>query len=161
MQIKRAIISCFLLFTYSLGFAHNLIPHCQELVSEIGIFSNAKDGHHHLEHHTHVEIEDLDEDDILHENHLDDSLYDFIVCLLSEMEHPVNECQVEHSIPSTLNDDLSKQLSKTKIIAVLCSVWGLTNPNESLSEYNSEAAVQYSSPPLCNSPNRGPPSISC
>lgn len=153
-------ISFLLLLTYTFGFAHDLIPHCQELA--IGEKQNIS--HHHHEHHQHEPDVKLssEHDHIVHEGHYDENIYDLIVCILSELEHPADDdCHVSHYIPTKLNTDLTKQVSKTKIIAILVSVFSLTDQRKSLYEYNSEVAVQYSSPPLGNSPNRGPPSISC
>ena len=153
-------ISFLLLLTYTFGFAHNLIPHCQELAT--GQQQNIS--HHHHKHHDHKsDVKPSSKHDhIVHEGHYDENIYDLIVCFLSEMEHPADDdCHVSHYIQTNLNNDLTKQVSKTKIIAILVSVFSFTDQRKSLSEYNSEDAVQYSSPPLGNSPNRGPPSISC
>lgn len=159
MKIIKSVISVFLLLTYSLGFAHNLIPHCQELA--IGEQQNIS--HHHHEHHQHEPDVKLSSelDHIVHEGHFDENIYDLIACILSELEHPADDCHNSQYVPTKSNNDLTKQLSKVKIVAILFSVLGFTNQSKSPSEYSCEVAVQYSSPPLDNSPNRGPPSISC
>ena len=159
MQTKKAFISVLLLLTYSLGFAHNLVPHCEELT----IGEQQSSSHHHHEHHQHSSDEEnaLADQHISHNDHFDLGVYDLIACFLSEMEHPGNDCHFENCFLLKTSDDLTKQFSKTKIVIILYSVLGLLDQNESLSEYNSEFAEQYLSPPLGNSPNRGPPSISC
>ncbi len=152
-------ISLFLLLTYTFGFAHNLIPHCQELAT--GEKQNIS--HHHHEHHKHKpDVKpSYEHGHIVHEGHFDENIYDLIVCILSELEHPADNCHSSHYILASQNNDLTKQLSKVKIVAVLFSLLNFTNQRKPLSEYSCEVAVQYSYPPLDNSPNRGPPSFSC
>ncbi|MCB0410726.1 MAG: hypothetical protein KDD29_10940, partial [Flavobacteriales bacterium] len=88
MQIIRSSISFLLLLVYSISFAHDLIPHCHFSEATEQIAAENGEQHPHLENHKHAKIEDLDDDDILHQNHLDDSLFDFLVCIFSELDHP-------------------------------------------------------------------------
>lgn len=159
MQIKKAFISIILLLSFSLGISHNLILHCHELDNEEQQYSS----HHHHEHHKHTfdQENDLADQHIFHNDHFDLNTYDLITCFLSEIEHPTNDCNLEHYIPLKSENNLNKQFSKIKIVSVQITVWSLTDQIESLSTYNKEVVSQYLSPPLGNSPNRGPPSISC
>jgi hypothetical protein len=156
MQIGKIVISFLLLLTYSLGFAHNLIPHCQKFYS---VESNShqekeKEKHHH---------EDLssDHEHIQHEGHYDEDLYDLLVCFLNEMEHPANDCNVEHCFPARTNDASSKVFAKAKFITALLTVIAHVDESEQTSDYGSDSDAIYLSPPIDDSPHRGPPSLSC
>ena len=157
MKIIKPIITVFLLLTYSLGFAHNLFPHCQELIS-----GEYQASHHHHEHHQHESGEGTnpEHEHIIHEGHFDAGIYDFIICFLSEMEHPANDCNIENYVPAKANDNL-KELTKAKLIAVLFTLFRFTEQFETLLEYSRADVTIYLSPLLDNSPHRGPPSLSC
>jgi hypothetical protein len=79
MQLKKTLISFLLIFAYSIGFAHELIPHYH---AEDGFLIGEKAELHH-----HVSPKDRDFDDIFHADHLDDSFLDFLVCIISHSEH--------------------------------------------------------------------------
>jgi hypothetical protein len=157
MQIKRVVISCFLLFTYSLGFAHNLIPHC-----EASNIEHQENSHHHHEHHQHdSDDKDIDHEDIVHNGHLDAGFYDYFLCFLSDTEHPIHDCNLNHYLPANTYDKVDTELSKAKFIAVLITVFSTTEQDEALPKTRSEFASIYLSPPIGDSPHRGPPSFSC
>ena len=157
MQIKRVVISCFLLFTYSLGFAHNLIPHC-----EASNIEHQENSHHHHEHHQHdSDDKDIDHEDIVHNGHLDAGFYDYVLCFLSDTEHPIHDCNLNHYLPANTYDKVDTELSKAKFIAVLITVFSTTEQDEALPKTRSEVASIYLSPPIGDSPHRGPPSFSC
>lgn len=71
-----------LLAVYAVSFGHNLVPHCH---SDDVIVENGFDSEH-LNCHQHASPENQDEDDVLHQDHLDDSLFDYLLCILSELE---------------------------------------------------------------------------
>jgi hypothetical protein len=157
MKIIKSIISVSVLLTYSLGFAHTLVPHCQELIS-----GEYQTSHHHHKHHQHQpgEEKNPNHEHILHENYFDAGVYDLILCILSETEHPSNECNVDHYIPVNGNDNL-KELTKAKLLAVLFTLFQFPEQSDTLSDYIGEDVAIYQSPPLDNSPSRGPPYFSC
>lgn len=160
MQFVKSIISLFLLLTYSIGFAHDLIPHCHVDEAMEYMIEEHGEKHHHLEHHNHAKIEDLDDDDVLHENHLDDSLFDYVVCLLSELQHN-EDLAHQHYISATINNDSEKGFAKTKLLAVLLITCFELTSDESfvpIDRYNES----YSQLPFVVSPpHRGPPFLSC
>ena len=157
MKIFKLVISIFLLLTYSLWFAHTLVPHCQELIS-----GEYQTSHHHHKHHQHQpgEEKNPNHEHVLHENHFDAGVYDLILCILSETEHPANDCNIEHYVPAKANDNF-KELTKAKLITVLSTLFHFTEQPELLPENSSEDVAIYLSLPLGNSPHRGPPSLSC
>ena len=161
MQIIRSAISLFLLFVYSISFAHDLIPHCHFSEATEKIAAEHGEQHHHLENHKHAKIEDLDDDDILHENHLDDSLFDFVVCLLSELEHPASDAAHQHYIPVNTNDNSKNELTKIKLVAVLTVVFNLSAVTESPLPFGNNTTLVLQVPDIVSSPHRGPPFLSC
>lgn len=151
-------ISFFLLLTYTFGFAHNLIPHCQELA--IGEKQNIS--HHHHEHHQHQSEEETnpDHEHIPHEDHFDAGIYDLILCILSEAAHPSSECNVDLYFPINGNDSI-KELTKANLLGVLFTLFQFPEQSDTLSVYIGEGIALYLTPPLDNSPSRGPPYFSC
>ena len=157
MKLINPIIAVFLLLTYSFAFAVELVPHCH-IDNHIDI--EKEEGHHHG-HHQHVSPENKDADDVLHKNHLDDSLLDFVICLLSELEHPESDILHQHLIISELTNFNSKAVSKNKIIAVLASIFIepsvlMTNDKIDIPYLN-----EYQLLVVNSLPNRGPPTFSC
>ena len=82
MNHKKLAISLFLMFAYAIGFTHNVIPHCHHQAAD--------NQHEHTEHHQHLSAGDdhNNEGHVAHNEHLDEGVMDFIICLLSETEHP-------------------------------------------------------------------------
>lgn len=81
MQLKQSTFSLVLLLSYSLGFAHNLLPHC----SNPDQFSHSH--HQSHEHHSEELSNEVNDEHIAHDNHEDEGFYDFFLCLLSEVDH--------------------------------------------------------------------------
>ena len=74
MNFHKLIISIILLLTYSFGFAHNLVPHCND---------SGEESHNHApnhNHHYHADEEEIDSahSDIAHDDHFDEGINDFI-----------------------------------------------------------------------------------
>lgn len=94
MQLKKSIISFLLIFSYSFGFAHNLVPHCTEIHTEQeqGIIE------HHDNHHEHQEGELISENHlhIAHADHYDDGLIDLLVCALENVNHNDATCNLDY-----------------------------------------------------------------
>ncbi len=161
MQFKKTIISLLLLLTYSLGFAHNLALHCQE-VSHLGLsVHQEEENHHHHKHHQHSPDENInsDHEHILHEDHYDESLYDLVLCFLNEIEHPAEECNVQHYLPAKTNNVSKKDLAKVKLIVILFSISIDVRKSEIATDYAPNIRDTFSSPPLEQAPYRGPPSF--
>lgn len=160
MEFKRVVISCLLLFTYTFGFAHNLIPHCE--ASDIKHQTTHEgNSHHHHEHHQHTTEDNVDHEHIAHNGHLDGGLYDFIVCFLSDTEHPTNDCNLKHYLLSKTNEKVDTKLAKIKLASILFAISRIVKQDESFSNFSSKPAAIYLSPPIEQFPYRGPPSFSC
>jgi hypothetical protein len=160
MRLVKSIISLLLLLTYSVGFAHDLVPHCHVNKTTNWTFKNPTKKDHHLAHHKHTRAVDLDENTIVHENHLDDSLFDFVVCILSEIEHHEDFIH-HHFIPGTTDHSLEKKLNNPSLTHIIF-VSGLefspkesTIPSDTFSAHYTEASF------VASSPHRGPPTLSC
>lgn len=151
----KTIISIFLLFTYSLGFAHSIIPHCSG-VSEAGEHTATHEHHehgvteNHLDKHNHV----------THNEHFDDGFIEFITCLIHEAESHETGCTVEASYTVNVNDVSFQDKSKLIASVVLLSLFQteLNNQLVLFSPLNVEEI--YSSPPIKSTPLRGPPLLS-
>lgn len=85
MKMRNSLISFLLIFAYSIGFAHELIPH-YHVEDGFSLRKNA-------EMHHHVAQEDRDLDDISHNDHLDDGFLDYLVCIVSHADH-----SADHSV---------------------------------------------------------------
>ncbi|UKN01968.1 hypothetical protein K6119_00370 [Paracrocinitomix mangrovi] len=85
MQFLRSIIISSLILTYFVGFAHRLIPHYNEVQME-----NVAVTEHHHEHENGHTANDGDSH-VVHEDHIDADFFDYLLCLLSDLEHQGNE----------------------------------------------------------------------
>ena len=81
--MRTSLISFLLIFAYSIGFAHELIPHYHV---EDGFLIGEK-----AELHRHVSPKDRDFDDIFHADHLDDSFLGYLVCIISHTDHSAHD----------------------------------------------------------------------
>lgn len=145
----KTILSIFLLLIYSIGFAHNVIPHHHSYEVE-----------EHLLNHQHVNVVDLDEDDILHESHLDDSFVDYVLCLLSEIKHP-SSYHVDHHFISFPKEDASSKVFISKAIVVSAIILEKPSPNQSFTLVRTPYFTNYLSANTTSSPFRGPPFYFC
>ncbi len=160
MYFGKMFISCFLLLTYSFGFSHALIPH-QEKKDVYSQNIILQENEHHHQHHDHVKNEDTSNDHkhIQHENHFDESLYDLIACFLCELEHTSNTCEIQHYIPVRTIEEANHNFAKTKLATLLLAIIVGVEQIEPISKYDNNSKNNYLSPPLENSPHRGPPSL--
>jgi len=150
----KTIISLLLLLTYSVGFAHNLVPHCADFDTE------AHDNEHHHEHHSDAEEHGNEHDHVSHNNHLDENVFDYLVCLIHETETPDSDCSAEHCF--VLNNPTTfKKINKAQVAIVLFAIFQPIVHNETIVHYSTGIEINYLSPPLEKSPHRGPPSFSC
>jgi len=162
MQFKRVFISVCLLLAYSIGLAHDLIPHCHHCEGDGTLATeHAEEHHHHHEHHVHEHGEPVDHEHIEHADHLDEGLLDFIICILDETEHPSSEGNECYYAPAITNDISNQLLSKVKLAAVLVSLFAHPPDELDTKGHAGEATVAYLPPPLSSSPHRGPPSVFC
>lgn len=136
--------------SYTLGVTHNFLPHYHEETS-----------HHHQHHKHHNEDdENVKYEHILHQGHYDKGLYDFIICLIHDIEHPSKDCYFDSYIAIKTNKSL-KKIDKLKLLATLINVnqsHYLVSPP---SKYGFVASNIYFSPHTKTPPLRAPPSFSC
>jgi hypothetical protein len=166
MQFKRTVIALSLLFAYSLGFAHELIPHCHhnEGVAVLGEESATHSHEHEHEHHHHdqsQESEEHEHDHVQHQDHFDDGLMDFIICVLTAAEHPSSDADHCYQMPATTNAIKFTAWDKIKLIATFTAVFAEPVEEASADLLVPDADVAFLSPPLANSTDRGPPSFFC
>ena len=148
--------------TYVIGYTHTLLPHHQETNADEQNIAIIEDEHHHHDHHQHTPEVDASEDHqhISHENHYDEGLLDLVVCLISEVEHPENDCNLEYYNLVKTKVVIQNKLLKARFVAVFIAVLNLSGQSESSSEYGAGNNLVYQPPLLLNTPNRGPPTIS-
>mgnify|MGYP000465825418 CR=1 FL=1 len=119
MKFKKLIISIVLLLSYFLGFAHNLIPHCDEL-SEIIAVSKTQSSHQNFNHQHHQTNDNqTNHEHISHQNHYDESVLDLAICFLNEIDTPQSDCNAEHCVLLQTDDNSTKTISTKDLVKVL------------------------------------------
>ncbi len=148
MKARKVIWSVVLLLTYSLGFAHYLIPHSH----------TEGEGHDHA-HHQHLDIDNHNEDEfhIHHDDHVDPSVYDLLICLVSEMEHPEDNCAKDHSELTYTFLPTQKIETPIPLISALYAVVINGFPEVAESVSSSYEVPHYEPPSLIHTSLRGPP----
>ena len=68
-----------MLFTYTIGFAHDFIPHYHIEDIHVGVVSE--------DHHKHVDSDTKAVENVAHGDHIDSGIYDYLVCIFSEANH--------------------------------------------------------------------------
>jgi len=162
MQINKIVISLLLLLTYSFGFAHSAIPHVDGGHANLQSQTEAVSDHSHA-HHQHDEGETLasNHEHLSHDNHFDASVTDYMLCVLNDMENKDANCNVLQYIPIKRSNKNLENLSNMAIIAMAYSfIIILEQPVENAIHFSNEATF-FKSPALENSPNRGPPTLTC
>ena len=158
MRIRKVIAACVMLCTYTVGIASTLIPHCHhDTRTEHSVGDPDEARHHHHEHHQHHENNESDHDHIAHANHLDTGVLDFIICLLSEAEHPVSDGHHHFHVASAHLQLSAKPLIKHKIPVVPISLCIVLKKGTMPVQVKSGVNSIFQIPPLVSSPHRGPP----
>ncbi len=151
MQFYKTIISLLLLLTYSFGFAHNLVPHCGEFANE----NYNEIQHYH--HHKGGQDKNPEHQHIQHNDHADEGIYDFIVCLANETDDSGTECTIEHCFTFNSTDTSLKNISKLQTAIILFAVLQPIIQKEVITPSFTAIEINYLSPLIENSPHRGPP----
>jgi hypothetical protein len=95
MKIKQLIISIFFLFVYSLSFAHSLLPHENGFYAEhFPDVRNENETEHIHEHHCETPKESC----IKHNDHCDDSIFDLLICLFSDVNINHSNCDIKLNV---------------------------------------------------------------
>jgi len=138
-----------LLFTYSIGFAHNILPH--------NAFNLGQSEHNHQ----HIQTGSADEENyISHGNHFDTNWYDLIICALTDAEHGGEDCNLEHYIVPNTNSPL-ENIPTIQFVTLLFTFLTDETPDKPKIGYNINLQFSFLSPLLEHSPHRGPPAIIC
>lgn len=155
---KQSILAFLFLMIYFMGFSHGVIPHCQSKNAADEIGGN----HHHHEHHEHSVAEEENSDDhVVHNDHLDNGVYDFIICLISDLEHEDNDCNMHLCAKVNLQENSLNQFSKAKLFAVVSVLFNIEFFVKPKMVYSESISICISPPFLKNISHRGPPIISC
>ena len=143
----------FMLLTYSVGFAHNVIPHSH--IDETHEHSGSHEAHSH--HHHPNENVHQDHDHVAHGDHYDEGFYDLFICFLHEAEHQEEDCE-GHFYISTKSNRVVNKLQSNLFIAVLFSLVSETDGYNDSTEFDLNLADSYRAPSIVETPHRGPPS---
>jgi len=159
MSIYRSVISIFLLLSYSIGFAHGLVPHSQENANGVEPDTDNYDQFHQHKQHSHDQIAAIAHFE--HLDHCDDNMLDLLICLMDDTEHPCAEENAAFYTPSITGNTPSNKYVPVNIIAVLIAVFTDSGEDEDLVRSNFGAHLTQLFPPLFDAPFRGPPTVSC
>ena len=153
MHLKRVFISIILIFSYTVGFAHSIIPHCDNLFNGSHIHNISEEhNHNHLTNESHE-----DHEHITHGNHFDEGIYDLIICLFSDLDHGASECNMQHNTPLESSIDYGHQ-ENSKIISTFVSTFGTIEEVEKI-EISKLSEISYNIPELNAHSLRGPPTL--
>ncbi len=153
VNLKNIILAYFLILSYTLSFAHSLIPHSEGLI----------DGQHihdlsHEHNHSHSKVHSHSTDDhVIHADHFDENIYDYLICIFSDLEHGESECSIEHEAPT-------QEVNVSFLfVAVFYAVSNYHTIDDVLEQEKKERRViqkTFYSPPQQNAYSlRGPPSL--
>ena len=142
----------FMLLTYSIGFAHNVIPHSHS----DEVHEHETSGTEHSHHHHSVEHAHVDHEHVAHGDHYDEGLYDLFLCFLHEAEHQEDDCDVHYFIPTKSNRVLNKVQSNL-LVAVMFSLVNETDAYTAPADFEINLAESYRAPSIVDIPLRGPP----
>ena len=149
MSFKNSAIAFLLLFAYSIGFAHDLVPHYHIEDNQFGT--------KHSELHQHVSPENHGANVVAHADHLDAGFYDYLSCLFSQVHHSSNDTQeVLHHSSDNSFDKFEKNhtvfaVNEDKIIRI---------PYQKSSKVHSKPMLSYSDETSVIRSRRGPPQFS-
>lgn len=152
-----------LILTYAVGMSHELIPHCH--TAEFGSHDDSQHSEQHHEHHDNLHHDTEIEVDHSHSSEcvtLTEDWLCYIICLLSELEHPSSDFDVCFYVPNSINKikDNWLQISLFAVF-VLDSDSGEAITLSDHSGYAEGIIPHYASPPLSGTPHRGPPLHTC
>ena len=142
-----------------MGYAHVLIPHHQEIAVVENTLASTEGKHPHHQHNQKLDTSG-NHNLISHENHFDEGFLDLLVCLISEVEHPGNDCNLDFYNFANPKFVGHKELTKTRFVAVFIALFVLSEQNLKIAKYTFDNDLIYQSPSLHIAPNRGPPSLS-
>ena len=162
MRLKKVLISVLLIFTYTTGIAHNLIPHCHHADAE-QTCSDEHEVHDHHQHseksHNHSHSSNPSLDHSQSTDHSCEDLFCLIECILSDTDHKDHFAEHLAFRPS--------ETISSKPVKSINPMSGLNDKDickPILSYPFSRASLSTDKSPTATilfGPNRGPPSVSC
>jgi len=161
MKTTKHILSVLILFSIFGGITHNLFPHCQDLVL-YDSYTDERSEHHHHKHQIDLDNKThLNHSHKKHDNHVDEGIYDYVKCILVDVEIPHDNCNLSCFIfwnqKETINYDI--QFPNNIFLESLHS--NLFNHLKSSSLFTT-FRIDINCPPILkNTTLRGPPSIPC
>ena len=153
MQLRKTLISFLLIFSYSIGFAHNAIPHCDE--------AHESDLHHTHEHnHQHHSSDEVSSEHshIAHNDHYDHGIIDLLICALESSNHDDGDCKTECYIP-ILDYNSIKTVNSSEFSSDLAINNNFFELSIETANYTTASILNSSKEYLLLYPDRGPPSI--
>ena len=157
--MKKLVLSILLVFTYLLGFVHNVIPHHHAGDHEHHVEVDQELGHHHHGHHDHNTEGSSDHAHISHEDHVDGGIFDLVLCIFNEVEHTSS---THHSVHlSSINSiSIKSGFKSIPFNALLLDRSYELHSNSKLEKIDAAQASDLCAV-LLVSPLRGPPIFSC
>lgn len=159
MATKKFILALVMLLSYSTTIAHEIIPHCHHDASQVGARHN-EDHHDHHENHHHDERNSEEHSHSADCVESTDDLLCYLICLLSEAEHPEqndNNCAVIPATQSKLSTKSEFQSTKLKCVTQNISLDGLSRTLYPLADSGCLCTVDH----FASIQRRGPPETSC
>lgn len=157
---KRVFISVMLLLAYSLGFAHNLIPHTHINETAEEIVTHDENRHHHYHYNNYHHKKHVNHEHILHGDHFDENLYDLLVCFLHTTDDKqAKDCNGQFYMPTT-KKRIINNVPQVQLLAIIISIvpgLEITFTNE----FYEWVETLHSLPPINSTSLRGPPSFFC
>ncbi|MCO4806301.1 MAG: hypothetical protein KC456_06885 [Flavobacteriales bacterium] len=138
---------------YGIGFAHSAIPHCHH---DTALAKLEHNHHANVEHHNHEHDHD-DHHHVEHNDHLDEGLLDFVICLLTEVEHPDSDIDQSHLLMTSRNARIIQGDLTANVALVLSEEASSSIKVAEASETCTHGCFQYSEAAYENISERGPP----
>lgn len=145
MEFKKSVLSFLLLFAYTIGFAHDFIPHYHVEDFHFGAASKEL-------------ISDNDKSNsIEHGEHLDSGVYEYLVCIFSDANHSRYNAK-NNIIQTGINFVIQGDICLTNQFYFVCPVETVALKNDV--KVSSKPITDNSSCFFSRSNRRGPPLFS-
>lgn len=116
---NRVVISLLFILTYSLGFAHNFVPHC----SDVHLVDDHSELEHNHDHHTHdgQNSIDVDHSHVEHGDHFDEDFLDYLICLFEGNQHHDHSCDTQYAPQdSEFKYSIEKPTQPSQVATIEC-----------------------------------------
>lgn len=148
----NSLVSLLLLLIYSVGLSFVLMPHNHSV--EQHNLTHSSDSIHH-QHHQH-EPGDADHQHVKHDNHFDHNFFDYVLCLLSDIEHAAG-ADHQHLLVKKNTKKLLKISDKTSLTYSNHLDFFSNDFNKIKSKFGPKPLSKYLTPPIYYRLVRGPP----